>query len=231
MCGRFTLVASKDELAEEFDLDDLPADWRPRYNVAPTQEVFALLAGADGARRSGWLRWGLIPAWAKDPAIGNRMINARAETLGERPAFRNAFAKRRCLVLADSFYEWQRMGGRKVPMRIRLASGRPFAIAGIAERWRPVGGEPLESCAIITTAANPFMQPIHDRMPVILDRAARSRWLDAGASAEELHALLEAGRSSDLEAYPVSLLVNSPANDRPEVIEPLPPTESGGWDE
>ncbi|HEV2131246.1 MAG TPA: SOS response-associated peptidase, partial [Longimicrobiaceae bacterium] len=173
----------------------------------------------EGAPRTVRLRWGLIPAWAKDPAIGNRMINARAETLAEKPAYRQAFAKRRCLVLADGFYEWQRVGGRKVPMRIRLASGRPFAIAGIAERWQPAGGEPVESCAIVTTAASTFMQPIHDRMPVILGRGERSRWLEPSTDTAELLELLQAASQSELDAYPVSLLVNSPANDRPGLIE------------
>ncbi len=220
MCGRFSLSISQLELVEEFGLADLHEDYQPRYNIAPTQEVLALVADADGDPWPVKLRWGLIPSWAQDPAIGNRMINARAETLAEKPAYRNAFAKRRCLVLADGFYEWQRVGGRKVPMRIRLASGRPFAIAGIAERWQHGRAEAVESCALVTTAANPFMQPIYDRMPVILDREERARWLDPRATSEELLQLAREGSHVDLDAYAVSTLANSPTSDGPEVIEP-----------
>lgn len=225
MCGRFSLSVYQLDLVEEFGVQDIPPGYRQRYNIAPSQEVLAITVDADGAPRPAWLRWGLIPAWAKDPSIGNRMINARAETIADKPAFRHAFTHRRCLVLADGFFEWQRAGSRKVPIRVRLASGKPFALAGIAERWQPERQEAVESCAIVTTSASDFMKPIHDRMPVILGRRERERWLDPAAEREELLGVLRPYDGADLEAYPVSTLVNSPANDRPEVFEPADPEE------
>ena len=166
------------------------------------------------------MRWGLIPFWAKDSSIGNRMINARAETVDTNPAFRRPFERRRCLVIADGFYEWLRMGKERVPMRVSLRSGMPFAFAGLWEMWRSPDGEPLASCTIITTTANAVMEAVHDRMPVILPRDAEGVWLDASGahSASELKGLLLPYAGSDLEVYEVSKLVNSARNDMPEVM-------------
>jgi putative SOS response-associated peptidase YedK len=219
MCGRFTLSPPVSALQRALPGLALPADYRPRYNIAPTQPVLAARR-LDDVTSVGWLRWGLVPPWARDPSIGNRMINARAETVREKPAFRSAYRKRRCVVMADGFYEWMRAGGGKVPMRIRLADGRPFGLAGLWERWIPHGGEPMESCTLVTTAANATVAGIHDRMPVILDSAARERWLDPQTRAGDLAALLAPYAGDDLEAYAVSTLVNSPANEMPECMVP-----------
>jgi len=220
MCGRYTLASTPEALVEEFGVGGLPGEYRPRYNIAPSQPVLTLVSGKDGPEWR-YLRWGLVPFWADDPAIGQRMINVRAESVDARPAFRRSFEQRRCLVVADGFYEWRRDPGGRTPIYIRLVTRRPFAMAGIWDRWVPRdGGEPLESCAIITTAANPSVRPIHDRMPVILDREERAEWLDRGTDRERLRALLEP-YTGQLEAYEVSRLVNSPANDVPACIEPV----------
>ena len=172
MCGRYSLIADIGELQERFDFDGTDLTLTPRYNIAPTQ--MALTVTSDSGRRGGYMRWGLIPSWAKSASVGRRMINARAETVAERPSFRTALQRRRCLVLADGFYEWQRKGSSKSPMRIVMASGEPFAFAGLWDAWRDPKGEIVRSCAIITTAANELLSPIHDRMPVILPRELES---------------------------------------------------------
>jgi putative SOS response-associated peptidase YedK len=219
MCGRYTLATSEAALQAEFGLDEIPADYRPRYNIAPGQEVLAVIRDGDRLR-AGWLRWGLIPFWAGDPSIGNRMINARAETLATKPAFRQAFERRRCLILADGFYEWQAQGAAKVPYWIHLEDRRPFAFAGLWDRWRPPEGEPVVSCTIVTTQATEALRPIHERMPVILPPGARERWLDPEAGQEERIALLRPYAGADLAAHAVTTLVNSPRNDTPECIAP-----------
>lgn len=205
---------------EEFGIAEGSLDWAPRYNIAPTQDVAVVVAGERGPR-IGTLRWGLVPYWAHDPAIGNRLINARAESVADKPAFRDAFRSRRCLVLADGFYEWQRTapGKPKIPVFVRLPDGRPFAFAGLWERWRPPGGEPLYTCTIITTDAAPAVRPVHDRMPVILPPDRRRQWLDHDAKAADLLALLHPYAGA-LDAYPVSTLVNSPENDSPDCVSP-----------
>jgi len=219
MCGRYTLATSEAALQAEFGLDEIPADYRPRYNIAPGQEVLAVIRDGDRLR-AGWLRWGLIPFWAGDPSIGNRMINARAETLATKPAFRQAFERRRCLILADGFYEWQAQGAAKVPYWIHLEDRRPFAFAGLWDRWRPPEGDPVVSCTIVTTQATEALRPIHERMPVILPPGARERWLDPEAGQEERIALLRPYAGADLAAHAVTTLVNSPRNDTPECIAP-----------
>ncbi len=219
MCGRYTLATPEEWIREEFDLFELPDDLRPRYNVAPSQNVLAIVRAPEGLR-AGWLRWGLIPSWATDPAIGNRMINARAETIATKPAFRDAFRRRRCLIVADGFYEWQQTGTAKVPVWIYRTSRRPFAFAGLWERWQPADGKPIVSCTIVTTQANDALRPIYERMPVILPREARDIWLDPKAEPDALTAILRPYPDDDLEAYPVSTLVNSPKNDVPECIAP-----------
>lgn len=224
MCGRFTLILDPGDLQDELGLGEMPPDLAPRYNVAPTQPV-AVVADPD-TRAVELFRWGLIPSWAKDPAIGNRMINARSETLAEKPSFRTAFARRRCLIVADGFYEWQRSkeaGARKgsQPYYFRLADGKPFAFAGLWEAWRPAPEETLRSCTIITCAANELVGRIHERMPVILTGDALWGWMDRAAPADRLQALLAPYPAGKMEAYPVSPLVNSPANDTPACVRPL----------
>jgi putative SOS response-associated peptidase YedK len=222
MCGRFTLTADPNQLRETFEWLNVPQEISPRYNVAPTQPV-AVVAN-DGKNQLDFYVWGLIPSWAKDPEIGNRMINARAETITEKPAFRNAFRRRRCLILADGFYEWQKVPGQntKTPMYIHLKSKGPFAFAGLWESWNSEDGSNILSCTIITTEPNALMQPIHNRMPVILPKEDYAFWLSPGeADLHQLQALLKPYDAGQMAAYPVSRLVNSPANDTPANIKPL----------
>jgi putative SOS response-associated peptidase YedK len=219
MCGRYTLKADREVLAEQFDLLEVP-ELVPRYNVAPSQGV-PVVRLADGAgRRLDLLRWGLVPSWADDPAIGNRMINARAETVAEKPAYRSAFRRRRCLVVADDFYEWATAAGKggKVPHYFRLANGEPFAFAGLWEQGSK-GDEPVESCALLTTEANDVVAPVHDRMPVILAPDDYARWLDPGAGPAELQALL-VPYGGAMVAHAVGRLVNDPRHDDLRCIEP-----------
>ena len=219
MCGRYSLIVSYDMVEDRFKIvGGVQMPLAPRYNIAPTQEV--LVVTNDGmANRAEMMKWGLIPSWAKDPAIGNRMINARAETLAEKPSFRTALRKRRCLIPADGFYEWRKDGKRRIPMRITLKSGEPFAFAGLWEGWKNPEGQWIHSCTIITTEPNDVMSPIHNRMPVILPRESEAVWLDTrstdGASLTEL---LTPYTASEMDAYEVSVLVNSPQNDVPDVL-------------
>ncbi|MBN1889879.1 MAG: SOS response-associated peptidase [Thermoflexales bacterium] len=219
MCGRFSLKTDLAELMEAFPGFVFPAELPPRYNIAPSQLV-AVVAN-NGQNKVEFLRWGLIPAWAKEPSIGNRMINARAETLAEKPAFRAAYRRRRCLVLADGFYEWRAEPGRKgkTPLYIRLASGRPFAFGGLWEHWQS-GEESVLSCTIITTRPNALLEPIHDRMPLILKPGDYAHWL-AEAEPANLSDLLQPYPASEMVAYPVSKLVNDPKNDLPDCVAPL----------
>lgn len=248
MCGRFTIRTPLAALAARFLVDDLgvglgPGDdagpeaagagLRPRWNVAPTQPVPVLRSGpapgADGParRRLDLLRWGLVPSWARDPgdrAVGARLINARGETAHARPAFRDAFARRRCAVLADGFYEWRRDGRRREPFHFRRPDGAPVAFAGLWARWRPPGadGPPLETCAVVTTHANAVVADVHDRMPVLLDDDGLARWLDPalGEDPAPLRALLVPCPSIDLVAVPVSGWVNDVHHDDPRCLDP-----------
>ena len=222
MCGRYSLTTPVEGLRRVFGFLEQP-NLAPRYNIAPSQEIAAVRLGEDGARHFVWLRWGLIPSWAKEARIGYRMINARAETVAEKPAFRAAFGRRRCLVLADGFYEWQkREKGAKQPYRITLADGGPFGFAGLWESWRdPESGERVESATIVVTEANELLRPIHDRMPVILAPADIDAWLDAERPREAAQALLRPCPAAALAAYPVSTRVNKVANDDPAVIAPF----------
>lgn len=219
MCGRYSLTTPVEALRGLFGFDARP-NLAPRYNIAPTQPVAALLWNAEaGARQFAMLRWGLIPSWAKDPAIGARMINARAETVADKPAFRTAFRRRRCLVLADGFYEWKKADdGPKQPWRITCADVAAFAFAGLWERWDSPDGDTVESCTIVTTNAAPAIGHIHPRMPVILPRGALETWLagDAAAAGPLLHPY-----EGELAAYPVSRRVNNVRNDDAELIEPV----------
>ena len=220
MCGRYSLIADIGELRERFDFDGSELTHAPRYNIAPTQMALAVTNGSE--RRGSYMHWGLIPSWAKSASVGSRMINARAETVAERPSFRTALQRRRCLVLADGFYEWKGKGSGKRPMRIVMASGEPFAFAGLWDAWRDPKGEVLRSCTIITTSANELLSPIHDRMPVILPRELESLWLDHDIrDYAALGGILTPYITDEMEAYEVSSLVNSPANDGPEMVVPV----------
>jgi putative SOS response-associated peptidase YedK len=222
MCGRFTLTTPGDTLAEIFELSEVP-DLPPRYNIAPSEPVATVrLPGGNAPRELVLLRWGLIPHWAKDPGVGAKMINARAETVATNPAFRSAFRRRRCLVPATGFYEWQRQERRKQPVYIRMHDEQPFAFAGLWEHWEGPEGTPIESCTLLTTEPNDLVRPVHDRMPVILDPKDYELWLDPDVQdPARLQPLLRPYASEQMVAYPVSQLVNNPANDVPETIEPL----------
>ena len=221
MCGRYSLKADIAQLAMRFEFAADEAIHEPAYNIAPTQQV--LTVTNDGGRRASYMRWGLIPFWAKDAKIGYRMINARGETVAEKPSFRTALRKRRCLILADGFYEWQKLGGKqKYPMRIVLKSGEPFAFAGLWETWKDPEGELIKSCTIITTAANDYLQPIHDRMPVILPRESESFWLDKDVEDPlALTSVIAPYPDDEMDAFEVSTLVNNTRNKGPEVIYPV----------
>ncbi|HPT14810.1 MAG TPA: SOS response-associated peptidase [Bacteroidales bacterium] len=216
MCGRFSLTVNEAELNEFFETAGGDAPYEARYNCAPTQ-MLAVITN-EKPRQLSYFRWGLIPGWAKDPSIGNKMINARAETITEKPSYKTALRTRRCLVPADAFYEW-RQNGDKIPYRIYLKNSRLFAFAGLWDRWRTPDGNEISSFTIITTGANRFMQPIHNRMPVILRREDERLWLGSDNAAELLE-LLKPYADEEMEAYPISKLINSAANDFPEVIAP-----------
>lgn len=237
MCGRFTLATPAAEWAALFGLDRVP-DLEPRYNIAPTQDVpvvrsTAPAQGGDGAAAASTgssgpprelveLRWGLVPHWARefDP-VGRALINARSETAAEKPSFRDSFRFRRCLVVADGFYEWKPEGSRKQPFWIHREDGRAFAFAGLWDRWTGGEGPPVESCTILTTPANEALRPLHDRMPVILETDAHATWLDPDAPAWELEPLLAPMPPEALAFHPVSTRVNHVGNDDPACIEPL----------
>lgn len=237
MCGRFTLILKPEEVQNELHLGKVPEEVHPRFNIAPSQPIAVV---TDPQTRDVQLfRWGLIPFWAKDPGIGNRMINARSETLAEKPAFKTALARRRCLILADGFYEWHhpekqgltgpgsegksrgKTAGRSIPYLFRLASGKPFAFAGLWDTWKSPEGEIISSCTIITTAANEHLSRFHDRMPVILDQDNLWKWLNPQASIPEVTSLLAPYPSDQITSHPVTPKVNSPAFDDPECIQPL----------
>jgi putative SOS response-associated peptidase YedK len=263
MCGRFTLRAPASVIAEQFALFEVPA-FAARFNIAPTQPAPVIrrraepLKGdaataaqrdseADSTATRGssvtlhstdweltWLRWGLIPGWAKDAAIGARLINARAETAGEKPAFRAAMRRRRCLVVADGFYEWQHTGRAKQPYFIRLRDDRPFAFAGLWESWEGAGRPTLVTCAILTTEANELIRAMHDRMPVILSPADHAAWLDpAIEDPRQLASMLAPYPSDAMQAYPVGDFVNRPAHDSPRCVERMLPKSNipfPGWE-
>ena len=219
MCGRYALTTSVGELQGRFGfVMDGPVP-EPRYNVAPTQSVLTVVN--DGVRRGEMMRWGLVPSWAKDIKIGSRMINAVSETAAAKPAFRSAFRRRRCLVLADGFYEWRREGKQRVPMYFYRKSGEPMAFAGLWESWQSPTGERIRSCAILTTAANDFMAPIHHRMPVILSAETEPLWLDPLTEAPNtLEPLLVPAPPELLDAREVSSTVNNVRNDNPGCLAP-----------
>lgn len=227
MCGRFTLTDPDADLAVQFNLPEIP-DMQPRYNIAPTQPVAAVRMSAEGSgREMVLLHWGLIPFWAKDPKIGARMINARSETAAEKPAFRAAFRRRRCLVVADGFFEWQKQNGTKQPFYIRMQNAQPFAFAGLWEFWRGEDDRAIESCSLLTTQPNELVRVLHNRMPVIVQPQDYGLWLDPEMQdVERLQPLLQPYSPEEMEAYAVSRYVNSPDNDDPRCIEPYPLQQS-----
>lgn len=219
MCGRFTLTIDPADLQQAFPQYTFPTEGKPRFNIAPGQPVLALpnspLQAAD------YFLWGLIPSWAKDPSIGSRLINARAETLAEKPSFRGGYKYKRCLIFADGFYEWKAQPAMKIktPYFIRLKSGQPFTFAGLWDEWSASDGSLVKSCTIITTEPNALMATLHNRMPVILPPSAHDQWLDpTPQKPESLQRLLTQYPATEMTAHPVSTLVNNPAHDQAELI-------------
>jgi putative SOS response-associated peptidase YedK len=223
MCGRFTLYTDLQEIIERFDIGVAIKndEYEYRYNVAPSQNILSVIN--DGEKnRLGYLKWGLVPPWAKNNSIGHKLINARSETLHEKPSFKQAYSSRRCLILADGFYEWKRDGKNKIPMMIRLKGGHPFAMAGLWESWKSVTGDAIHTCTIITTRPNHLMESIHDRMPVILKPEQEQIWLDRSkGETKYLNQFFVPYPAEDMEAYEVSSLVNSPKNESLELIRPI----------
>ncbi len=218
MCGRFAQRSDPKRLAKEFKVSEVP-DIEARYNIAPTQDILAVRE-SEGGREMTFLKWGLIPSWAKDASIGARLINARSETVEEKPSFRQAFKQRRCIIPADGFYEWQRTGGKKQPFFFQMRDELPFGFAGLWERWEGQGREAINSCTILTTEANEVLRPVHDRMPVILHPDDYEVWL--GADARELELVKEVLRpypAEEMIGYPVSSSINSPRNQGAELVE------------
>ena len=232
MCGRFTFATELDKLNEHFDGLQLELEFSPRYNITPTQDV-AVIANTNEFEDElmvEFYHWGLIPSWAKDPKIGSRMINARSETLSEKPSFRSAYKRRRCLILADGYYEWQTVPGEKSkqPIYIRLKSQNLFAFAGLWEEWKANYMEKsLRSCAIITCSSNSYLEEFHHRMPVILPKDAYAQWLAPGEQSNEiLQPLLKPYPDNEMEAYPVSRFVNRPANHTPQCSQRVSVTDT-----
>ncbi|MBM4326790.1 MAG: SOS response-associated peptidase [Deltaproteobacteria bacterium] len=224
MCGRFVLMALGKLVAEQFELDDEP-NLEPRYNIAPSQQVAAVCRIPETKKRElRMFRWGLIPFWAKDEKIGHKLINAKSETVAEKPAFRAAFKHKRCLIPADGFYEWKRREGKKTkqPHFIRMKNGEPFALAGLWENWESPEGKIIESCVILTTNSNNLIQSLHDRMPVIVLPQDYELWLNTAITdTENLKRLFTPHPQEAMEAYEVSVFVNGPSNEDPECIEPI----------
>ena len=221
MCGRFAFFSPAEAVTRLFGVG-FPLELESRYNIAPTQYVAALRGSTGGAGdvEPAMLRWGLVPSWARDSAVGNRMINARAETVREKPSFRAAFKRRRCIVLADGYYEWQRRPDGKHPFFITRRDGEPFAMAGLWESWRGDGDSPLETCAIITTAAAGAMAELHHRMPVVLSPGESRRWMTLPeADGGELESILKSTAVDAMQFHSVSKRVNNPGNEGPDLIE------------
>ncbi|WP_429845606.1 SOS response-associated peptidase [Brevibacillus sp. FIR094] len=221
MCGRFTLVTNLELWNARFQIEVIPFDIQPRYNIAPGQLIPAIISD-QGKRRIGQLKWGLVPSWAQDEKSGYKMINARSETLTEKPAFRKLFERKRCIIPADGFYEWMKLGKAKHPMRIMMKSGEPFAFAGLFDTWSSPIGDKLHTCTIVTTKPNDVVADIHDRMPVILRQEDEGMWLDREKfDSNLLQSLLVPYDSDMMRAYPVSTMVGSPKIDLPECIQEI----------
>lgn len=223
MCGRFTLHANLGEIEQRFAVQERLFDFPQRYNVAPAQPIAVVTQNAygDGAKLLELYRWGLVPSWAKDESIGNKLINARAETLAEKPSFKSALRRKRCLIPADGFYEWKTDGKIKKPHHIRFRDGRLFAFAGLWDEWNGPGDAPLRTCTIITSDPNPLLRTLHHRMAVILDPEDEEAWLDPTLTVPEALALLKVHPEAEMEAFPVGKQVGNVAFDSPQCIEPL----------
>ena len=221
MCGRFTLTVNPADLQDTFSAYTFPSRFAPRFNIAPSQPVLAI--PNNGKNKADFFIWGLIPMWAKDPSIGNRLINARGETIAEKPSFRGSFKHKRCLILADGFYEWKTIRGQKTktPYFIHMKDRKPFAFAGLWDSWESPEGSSVKTCTIITTQPNELMESLHNRMPVILYPRDYKKWLDASPQTpDSLLSLLKPYPTEDMSAYPVSTLVNTPTNDTPQLVVP-----------
>ena len=221
MCGRFTLTINPADLQDAFSNYNFPVRFAPRFNIAPSQPILAI--PNDNKLAADFFVWGLIPMWAKDPTIGSRLINARGETLAEKPSFRGSYRHKRCLILADGFYEWKSVGDKKTktPYYIHMRDRQPFAMAGLWDSWESPDGSSLKTCTIITTTPNELMEKIHDRMHVILHPRDYAKWLDVTPQTpENLQPLIKPFNADAMSAYPVSTLVNKPANDMPELVVP-----------
>ncbi len=218
MCGRFAFYSPRESVQEYFGVE-VPFAFEPRYNVAPSQEVMVIRQQANTQPETEMLKWGLVPFWAKDSEIGSRMINARAETVAEKPAFRQAFKQRRCVILADGFYEWHTEEGRKTPYFISFKVDHPFGMAGLWENWHANDQPPLETCTIITTAASRSISRLHERMPVILDAPTAMDWIQPEREPDALLAMLKSCDDKEIQAWPVHRAVNNPANQGSTLIE------------
>ena len=218
MCGRFSITTPWEEIRQRFEIDFPEEAYEPRYNAAPSQDM--LVVPQESPHKGEFYHWGLIPHWAKDAKIGNHMINARAETITEKPSFRVPFKNHRCLVLADGFYEWDRKSDRRVPYRIILKGEKPFAFAGLYDYWQDAKGKVIRSFTIITTQANSLITDIHDRMPVILSREDEAKWLEAELDPKKAIEMLKGYPAGEMDMYPVSSLVNNPRNDVESVLKP-----------
>lgn len=221
MCGRYTLRVDAETLQLAFDLTHIPAEYAPRYNIAPTQRV--PIIREQGVREMQFVQWGLVPSWAKDRSIAHQLINARAETLLEKPSFREAAKARRCLIPCDGFYEWEKTGTAKIPHYIRFADERVFALAGLWETWKSPKGETVETCTIVTTEPNDLIKPFHHRMAVIVPPQEYDVWLNEASHPAQYMDLLQTHSADDMLAYPVATAVNSPHADTPDLIMPYQP--------
>ena len=220
MCGRFAQRTPAKTLSKAFQVEEMP-EIEPRYNIAPTQDIISIRQIENG-REAVFLKWGLVPSWAKDVSIGAKLINARSETVTEKPSFREAFKQRRCVIPADGFYEWQRTGGKKQPYFFSMQDEHPFGFAGLWEKWRAINGQALETCTILTTEANDVLKPVHDRMPVILHSEDYDQWLDNDSrKLDLLQELLRPYPSAEMVSYLVSTQVNSTSNFGADLITPL----------
>jgi len=219
MCGRYSLSSDGEALVEEFGVNDLAA-WSPRFNIAPSQAVPVLVRNGESLEATSFY-WGLVPAWAKDRKMQSRLINARAESVAEKPSFRSAFRRRRCLVLANGYYEWVKRNNEKQPYYIYLQSHRPFAFAGLWEKWLDENGTPYLSCSIITCAANERLTALHQRMPVVLPKSTHATWLQSETDSQTLIDLLKPAANDAFNAIAVSRFVNAPNHEGPDCIKPL----------
>src|SRR5690625_355454 len=221
LCGRFTLLADELKIKSRFQLEMDIEDYYPSYNIAPGQQVLAIIYDGE-KRRAGYIKWGLVPFWAKNPKIGNKMINARSETVHEKPSFKNLLLGKRCLIIADSFYEWKQTSDGKVPQRIQMVDRELFAFAGLWDKWQN-GNETLFTCTMLTKDANSFMKDIHHRMPIILPEDEEKTWLENSiTNRQEVHTYIQSMSSESMRAYPVSTYVNFVKNNDETCIKPIP---------